>query len=54
MKVNVFQTTQEMGAAAAKHAAEILNKHIANGENPLISLNLQQGRPKNISTCLCL
>ena len=39
MKVNVFQTTQEMGAAAAKHAAEILNKHIANGENPRLLLS---------------
>jgi len=39
MKVNVCQTTQEMGAAAAKHAAEILNKHIANGENPRLLLS---------------
>lgn len=39
MKVKVFQTTQEMGAAAAKHAAEVLNKHIANGENPRLLLS---------------
>lgn len=39
MKVNVFATTQEMGLAAAKHAAEVLNKHIQAGENPRLLLS---------------
>lgn len=39
MKVKVFETTQEMGKAAAKHAAEVLNRCIAAGEKPRLLLS---------------
>ena len=39
MQVKVFETTQEMGAAAAKHAAQVLNKKIAAGETPRLLLS---------------
>lgn len=39
MKVKVFENTQEMAKAAAKHAAKVLNEHIAAGENPRLLLS---------------
>lgn len=39
MKVNVFSTTDEMGKAAAQHAAHVLNQCIQAGENPRILLS---------------
>jgi len=39
MQVKVFETTQEMGMAAAKHAAAILNEKISAGEMPCLLLS---------------
>lgn len=39
MKVNVFDKTEQMGAAAAAHAAKVLNDVIARGEKPRILLS---------------
>lgn len=39
MQVKVFETTQDMGKAAAKHAAAILNEKIAAGEKPRLLLS---------------
>ena len=39
MNVKVYETTQKMGKAAAKHAAAVLNRCIAAGENPRLLLS---------------
>ena len=39
MKVKVYENSQELGRAAAKHAASVLNERIAKGEMPRIILS---------------
>ena len=39
MKVKVFEQTEEMGRAAAAHAAQVLNAVIARGEKPRLLLS---------------
>ena len=39
MKVKVFDNSQALGLAAAKHAAQVLNAVIARGECPRLLLS---------------
>ena len=39
MKVQVFENSQQMGQASAKHAARVLNEIIAKGERPRLLLS---------------